>query len=240
MAEPLIPVGATKQQLVQLGYLVRAYASGHLVTGPGVGFRNNCYTISPQQQRGGGRTFVAPKPTLIRITGAGDEAGDYLGVQLAADLTTSAGTPFDGEEGNRPQLREVNRLKGVFATGEVVEAWLGRTDDEPPTSVWYIKSPVGYGQAFTVKLVNDGGDAGDDENDCTLTYTVKDLDGNVLLEEATPERKRYPKTTYIAATEDSYGWACYRIGEGGTPGALVLLDAIEEIEATEACPPPEE
>ncbi len=171
----------------------------------------------------------APSVVLTRIAGAGDADGDYLGVQLNADLTTSTATPFDGEEGNRPQLREVNRLKGVFATGEVVEAWRGMTDDEEPTPVWYVKSPVGYGQAFTVKLTNVTGNAGDDENDCTFTYDVEDLDGNQLLEAATPERKRYPKIAYAPASEDSFGLACYRIGEGGTPGALVLLDAIEEI-----------
>lgn len=100
---------------------------------------------------------------------------------------------------------------------------------------WYRFEGWPLGQSLIVKVENDGGVAGDDENDCSFTYTLTDHDGNELATEVVPERPRYPLTTYIAAPTDSYGLALYRIGEGGAIGALVLLTAFEEIEDTGDC-----
>jgi len=66
---------------------------------------------------------------------------------------------------------------------------------------------------FVVKVEMDGGYAGNESEDCSYTYTVKSLSGDVLGTQKTPEAARYPRTEYWYGGEDAahsdYGLACY-------------------------------
>jgi hypothetical protein len=113
---------------------------------------------------------------------------------------------------------------------------VGVSADATGVSVWV---PQSYADGFLVKVENDGGEAGEPATgtfpavDCSFTYTVKDLAGVVLAEEVSPERARYPGTTYIAGADgdqSEYGWAAY-----DAEGDLLLLQAYGEIEQTTAC-----
>ena len=91
---------------------------------------------------------------------------------------------------------------------------------------------VRLGQAasglFAVKVAKDGGSAGGPAEDCSFTYTVKDLAGVTLAEEQTPQRPRFPHTEYNPPADDSPGVAYY-----DENGDLQLLEAVEEVPKTD-------
>jgi len=91
---------------------------------------------------------------------------------------------------------------------------------------------------FVVKVEMDGGYAGSESEDCSYTYTVKSLAGDVLGTQKTPEAARYPLTEYWYGGEDAdhsdYGLACYDDessdsgSASGSDDCLVLLVAYGE------------
>ena len=94
------------------------------------------------------------------------------------------------------------------------------------------------GVPFVVTVVKDGGSAGSDEEECSYTYTVTDMDGSELGTGITPQKPRYHYVAYWYAGEtrtapatatSTYGLACY---DGTT---LVLLVAYGEIAKDDAC-----
>ena len=89
--------------------------------------------------------------------------------------------------------------------------------------------PSGSTVAFSCKVGKDGGSAGDEDNTCTFTYTVKTLTGDELGTEISPQKKRVEKCIYNQPGNDSYGLACY---DGET---LVLLEAFEEYPDSKVC-----
>jgi hypothetical protein len=86
---------------------------------------------------------------------------------------------------------------------------------------------------FIVLVQNDGGEAGDDENDCSFTYSIFRLDDteltNPLAEALVPKRKRLPLTTYIAAPDSTWGMATFK------DETWSLLDVYEELPDTSVC-----
>jgi len=86
---------------------------------------------------------------------------------------------------------------------------------------------------FVVLVQNDGGVAGDDETDCSFTYSIFRLDDteltNPLAETLTPKRKRLPLTTYIAAPDSTWGLATFKAETWS------LLDVYEELPDTSVC-----
>jgi len=67
---------------------------------------------------------------------------------------------------------------------------------------------------FPVLVTKDGGEAGDADTDCSLTYTVNDLAGFELETGLSPECGRLPKTEYVEPGADSAAVA-YRDATGG-------------------------
>lgn len=81
---------------------------------------------------------------------------------------------------------------------------------------------------FLVKVVKDGGSAGDATTAATWTYTVKDVEGDTLGEDLTLQGGR--AAGLIAyAPDNSYGLAAY---DGTT---LVLLEVYRELPDTGEC-----
>lgn len=87
----------------------------------------------------------------------------------------------------------------------------------------------GANRPMVVKVYDHAGEHGTAAANCAITYTIKDMAGKTLETTLTPERPRYPLTTYIGAPDASYGLAIY------TGSAWVLLVAFEEIEDTSVC-----
>jgi hypothetical protein len=85
---------------------------------------------------------------------------------------------------------------------------------------------------FVVKVEKDGGVAGDDETDCSFTYTVKDIYGATLDTEVSPEQSRYPETAYLEAGADDQ--SAYGIAGYDEDGNLLLL-SIDEIADSSEC-----
>ena len=86
---------------------------------------------------------------------------------------------------------------------------------------------------FPVILAKDDGVAGDVDNPCTYTYTVKDMAENVLETTVTPEQARTPTGAYYYAGEggrSTYGIACRTID-----WTLKLLSVPGEVEKTVDC-----
>jgi hypothetical protein len=100
---------------------------------------------------------------------------------------------------------------------------------------------------FVVDVELDGGIAGSASASCTFTYTIYSLDGKQLATGLTPERARYPNTTYFAGGETGEGSGSGGSGSGAgksnwglacvIDGAYVLLDVYGEIADTSVCPP---
>lgn len=90
---------------------------------------------------------------------------------------------------------------------------------------------VGAGASPDVKpclVYKDGGVVGGPSANCTLTYTIKTLDGTTLATGKTPKMARYPLTEYTQAPDGSVGWA-YR----DSAGDWQLAVAFEEIAKTD-------
>jgi hypothetical protein len=60
---------------------------------------------------------------------------------------------------------------------------------------------------FPVAVTVSGGSAGGPAEDCSLTYTVKDLNGTVLGTDLTPQVARFTNVEYLQPPEDSPGVA---------------------------------
>ena len=131
----------------------------------------------------------------------------------------------------------------------IVRLYLKGYDEARDLKLWYGFSWVSVGSTFAVKVTSDGGVAGDDTTDCTLTYSCKRLkseviDPPILDANVSPLRKRYPKITYSIPEADSIGVATYLPAVGnfedihfGPQNIFKLLYAIEEIEDTDVCVP---
>lgn len=63
-----------------------------------------------------------------------------------------------------------------------------------------VNTPAPRIQVWPVTVTEDGGEAGDIETDCTLTYTVNNLDGGQLGTDVLPVNYRIPKCHYAAGT----------------------------------------
>jgi len=106
------------------------------------------------------------------------------------------------------------------------------------------------GCEFLVKVTSDGGVAGDDTTDCTLTYSCQRLKTEVLApraidKEISPEKKRYPKITYSTPEANSLGVAIYlpslfeyQEDIPFQPAEIFkLLYVLEEVQDTDVCTP---
>lgn len=83
---------------------------------------------------------------------------------------------------------------------------------------------------FRVKVTKDGGVAGDENNNCTWTYTVTSVYDVELGTAITPEKARYPKCTY-----DQPGAATPGLAYWHTDNTIKLYEALEEIPDTNVC-----
>lgn len=63
-----------------------------------------------------------------------------------------------------------------------------------------VTKPAPRVQVWPVTVTEDGGDAGDVNTDCTMTYTVNNLDGGELGTGVTPINHRIAKCEYSAGT----------------------------------------
>lgn len=86
-----------------------------------------------------------------------------------------------------------------------------------------------YRSTFAVKVTKDGGSAGTSSTACTWTYTVKDLDDNILGTSVAVQKAR-PNGLITEAAAGSYGVAFYDID------TLKLWD-VAEVPDTDPCPP---
>jgi len=84
---------------------------------------------------------------------------------------------------------------------------------------------------FRVTVTEEGGAAGDADNDCAFTYTVTSLAGDELGTAKTPEKPRYDKCMYVQPTADSPGLAYW-----DSDNVIHLYEALEEIPDTTVCP----
>jgi len=112
----------------------------------------------------------------------------------------------------------------------------GVSSDALGTEIW----GGHHDHTFMVKVEKDGGNAGSAASgtiaavNCSFTYTVKDLaDETTLGTEITPERPRYPGTTYLEA--GSGGRSDYGVAAYDADGDLILLHCEGEIEDTDTC-----
>ena len=83
---------------------------------------------------------------------------------------------------------------------------------------------------FRVKVTKDGGSAGDEDNNCSWTYTVTSLEGDELATGVTPEKDRYAKCAYAEPGANSPGLAYW-----DTTDTLKLYEALDEIQDTNVC-----
>ena len=86
--------------------------------------------------------------------------------------------------------------------------------------------------AFPVKVTEDSGnlyDPGSASTNCSFTYTVTSLSGQVLGTAMTPQRPRYQNTEYAGPGAWSYGLGFW---DGGT---FILYEVVDEIALTDTC-----
>lgn len=87
---------------------------------------------------------------------------------------------------------------------------------------------------FLVMVKKVSGVAGDSTTDCTWAYDIfhpgEGVAGTAIATALTPYKPRYPKTTYTAASNDTYGLAMF------TGTAYLLLEVYKEYPASSACP----
>ena len=85
---------------------------------------------------------------------------------------------------------------------------------------------------FPVKVTEDSGnlyDPGSASTNCSFTYTVTSLSGQVLGTAMTPQRPRYQNTEYAGPGAWSYGLGFW---DGGT---FILYEVVDEIALTDTC-----
>lgn len=182
------------------------------------------YIAKPQESTG------IPAVTSVVGTGTGDdEAGSGLcNVYRILD---------DGAE--TLEIKEVANLEKLvhnITTKVIPQDWLIAAKSK--YGKWL--ALVGGSGFQLVEIEWDGGVAGDSSTDCTFTYTLKDLEGNELATDISPETARYPNTTYLAAAATGAG-----TGTGGgrssyavaynLDGTWLLLHIPGEIAASGAC-----
>jgi len=115
--------------------------------------------------------------------------------------------------------------RGAFTQGQ---DWADLRKVEVPNGLFNYGSFVLPPRCFPVKVVKDDGENGDGNNPCTFKYTVKSLDGDILGQNMTPERRRTNGVVKDPGTEEHIGIAYYKDGQ------LHLLDA-NEVPDTTTC-----
>jgi hypothetical protein len=116
---------------------------------------------------------------------------------------------------------------GITGAAHILWKETGTGDKWALVAIGVPDSPAGV---FPVKVTHDGGTAGSAVATCSFTYIVKDLAGVELDTALTPAQARLPNCEYAEPAADSYGLACY-----SAAGALVLLQAYQEIPLTDTC-----
>lgn len=181
--------------------------------------------IAKPQEAGG-----IPAATIVAGTGTGDdEAGSGLcDIHRIIDDGTGA-----------LEIQEVANL----------EKLVHNISNAVIPQDWFIAAKSKYGkwlaivapQGFQLVEVEwDGGVAGDASTTCTFTYTVRDLDGNELDTNVSPETARLSNTEYLAAgatgtgTGTGGGRSAYAIAYN-LSGTWLLLDVPGERPDNEAC-----
>lgn len=179
---------------------------------------------------------LSPRPSrrpgqrAVRVVSAGASAGLYVARESTLDRATGvwsdhpAGMTFGVISGDQGELMDAGMLPGIPPDTYAYIDSIGTPDGRRRWVMF-----AGPSTPLLGKLTASAGAAGDEDNDCTFTYTLADLAGNQLATGLTPKRPRFPKTTYTAAPVDSY--ATY--AHDGT--AFVLLDAIEEWPQSHDC-----
>lgn len=99
---------------------------------------------------------------------------------------------------------------GLVYVGDIVTIRPGVNIDSSGRVQWEF-SPAA--KMMPVDVATDGGDAGDDETPCTLTYTVTAEDGETLLTGASPQNQRRGTGEYAVADQ---GYIHYEL-ESGVP-----------------------
>lgn len=140
--------------------------------------------------------------------------GHDTGSGGSSKWTSSAVTP----DGNLKSKNGITVPDGFYVW--VCEVKLNGTDREYWCTVPDTVIPV--------SCTKDGGSAGDEDNDCSFTYTISPVFGSGTLDtDLTPKKDRYPKTTYKQS--GGYGLAVY------TDGSWELLIVYSEIPDPQTC-----
>ena len=83
---------------------------------------------------------------------------------------------------------------------------------------------------FIAFVTKDGGVAGDDTTNTSLTYRIDSFNGDKLVDAATPLMPRFVKTTYAIPPADSYALCAY-----DENGDILLLWVPKEFPDDTAC-----
>ena len=160
-----------------------------------------------------------------------------IGIPVRPDLSA-----FSQEQ--RDALQPL--VESMEAVGRLVEGIRSLPDAEPSAAVPVVppqtrvlgeepeSQAVMYPKdagLFRVTVKQSGGVAGDSVNNCTWSYDVSNLAGDVISTAALqPERKRYVNCTYTKAPPDSPGLAYW-----DSDNVIHLYEALEEIPDTTEC-----
>jgi hypothetical protein len=169
---------------------------------------------------GTGRIVITAEPVVAGSIGRAYASGVCI---AKIDVTDEAHTHADVADGT-------TTITSTFA-GPLTILW-------KETGTGVVFALVRFGEAdplVPVQLTQTGGLPGDKDNQCSFTYTVRDLAGNELATGVDPIAaphawRRMPRGQYLAATA---GLAV----PGGTPGAdgTVALYWINEVPNANAC-----
>jgi len=144
------------------------------------------------------------------------EAAEALGQLLEAIRSAPEETADPGTE-----------ALGQKVAGVEIRAGQKMPERDQPPSAHLFGSKAAL---FRVKVTKDGGVAGDENNNCTWTYTVTSTAGEELGMTVTPEKPRYPKCAYDQPAAGSPGLAFWH-----TDHTIKLYEALEEIPDTNVC-----
>lgn len=198
------------------------------ITGDGVTNSPDAVSIG-QAQRGEDAPPMRNRnqPILARVTGVGDNDAFYCATPVLPDDTAASGTPWDGEEGNRPQVSDISGAKRGVLIGTLVELHLGVDSEGEP--LWWFIGDLRPGKTFEVIVDQVGGSDGGETTAATWTYDAEDLDGEPLGSAMTPANQRPTVGTVLPATKGYGYWF---------NGAFVL-GLVNEVADQEGCPEPE-
>ncbi|MCX7887422.1 MAG: hypothetical protein N3B01_09260, partial [Verrucomicrobiae bacterium] len=101
----------------------------------------------------------------------------------------------------------------------------------PDTNRLWDGGNIIFPETIPVMLQQDGGQQGDEDTDCSFTYTASSFNGKTILTAASPINYRIPKCQYQPAT---YGLVFF-----GTNQNLQLLALDEGPLPLEACEEPQ-